>query len=472
MSKEEIPNPQESKISIKEWIADWISSLVDLEKGVDKRGTIQEIKQNISMSGPNAWMLMCSIVIASIGLNMNSPAVIIGAMLISPLMSPILGIGLAVGINDSDLLKKSLMHFSAAIFIAIITSTIYFKFAPFQELTAEIEARTEPTFLDVFIAIFGGVAGIISIARKDISTTLPGVAIATALMPPLCVTGYGVANWELGMASHSFYLFFLNTFFVAIATYVIILYLDFPHKKFVNKTERNKTIIAMTLFSVLTIIPSLIIFQRVYTEFKTEQKIQDFVVEYIGDNQKYLDEYKLMHSDSINRLVLKVYGDVISDDKMDYYMKGLDTKGIKNTTIEIIPTSEIKLDRVQFLESKITGVEKIAAQLQIAKEENIEQEQLVELLEKEVNSRKLDSVEFTTIALDFKTIFPELEELSLAYAQSYDFENYTDKQPILFLDWKKGLSNKTKTVRTNKIREILQRRENLRGIEIISRDDY
>jgi len=467
MSTEETINEQEPKIIIKRWISEWISSLTDLEKGVDKRATIQEIKDNISMSGPNAWMLMCSIVIASIGLNMNSPAVIIGAMLISPLMSPILGIGLSVGINDTDLLKKSLMHFSAAIFIAIITSIIYFKFAPFQELNTEIEARTEPTFLDVFIAIFGGVAGIISIARKDIITTIPGVAIATALMPPLCVTGYGIANWELGMASHSFYLFFLNTFFVSIATYIIIRYLDFPYKKFVDKRERNRTIMAMTIFSIITIIPSLIIFKRVLKEYQTEKKIQEFVTDYIGEDQKYIDEYKLVHSDSINRLILKVYGDEISDDKMDYYMSGLRSKGIKNTSIEIIPTSEIKLDRVQFLESKITGVEKIAAQLEVAKEENTEQDKLVRLLESEINLRKLDSTEFRQICLDFKTLFPELEEIALAYAQSYDFSNYKDRKPILITEWKKGLSNKVISNRMIKMKEILERRENLAGIQVI-----
>ena len=147
---------------------------------------------------------MCSIVIASIGLDLDSQAVIIGAMLISPLMSPILGIGLSVGINDYNTLKKSLSHFAIAIGIALITSTIYFYLSPFDQITPQISARTEPTFLDVLIAFFGGIAGIVSNARKDISTTLPGVAIATALMPPLCVTGFGIANaenWDVALSS-------------------------------------------------------------------------------------------------------------------------------------------------------------------------------------------------------------------------------------------------------------------------------
>ncbi len=179
--------------------------------------------------------------IASLGLDRNSPAVIIGAMLISPLMSPILGLGLGVGINDREVIKKSLTHFSVAIFIAILTSTIYFMLTPLGDLTPEIEARTEPTILDVMIAFFGGVAGIISIARKDISTTIPGVAIATALMPPLCVTGYGIANWNLEIVLSSFYLFFSNTFFISLATYFIVRLLEFPYRRYLKKKIAEET---------------------------------------------------------------------------------------------------------------------------------------------------------------------------------------------------------------------------------------
>ena len=162
------------------------------------------------MEGANAWMLICSIIIASIGLSQNSQAVIIGAMLISPLMSPLLGIGLSIGINDMETLRKALFNLLVAIVIALLTSTTYFFLMDFVDITSEIQARTRPTFLDIIVAVFGGLAGIISIARKDVTTTLPGVAIATALMPPLCVTGFGLANGNFDIASRSFYLFFFK----------------------------------------------------------------------------------------------------------------------------------------------------------------------------------------------------------------------------------------------------------------------
>ena len=207
-SNSAVKNKDEAKQSYDfTYIKNLFIGILDLKHGVKKKAVIQEIKDKKSMAGANSWMLMCSVIIASIGLDRNSDAVIIGAMLISPLMSPILGIGLGIGINDKEVLKKAIIHFCAAILIAIISSTIYFALTPFGDITPAIASRTEPNTLDVFVAIFGGLAGIISIARKDISTTLPGVAIATALMPPLCVTGYGIAKGDMNFALSAFYLF-------------------------------------------------------------------------------------------------------------------------------------------------------------------------------------------------------------------------------------------------------------------------
>jgi uncharacterized hydrophobic protein (TIGR00271 family) len=189
-------------------ITDFFRDLTDLRTGLDREGTIISIKNNKKMHGANAWLLMCSIMVASLGLDLNSPAVIIGAMLISPLMSPILGIGLSVGINDRNMLSIAIRHFGLSIIIALVTSFLYFKLTPLGEITDEISARTAPTFLDVLVAFFGGIAGIISGSRKDKSNAIPGVAIATALMPPLCVTGFGLAKQEWEIMINSFYLFF------------------------------------------------------------------------------------------------------------------------------------------------------------------------------------------------------------------------------------------------------------------------
>ncbi|HAP70095.1 MAG TPA: TIGR00341 family protein, partial [Flavobacteriales bacterium] len=199
------------------------------------------------------WILICSIFIASIGLNLNSTAVIIGAMLISPLMAPILAIGLSVGTNDWDTLKRALKNFGVMVVVALMTSTLYFLITPLQEAQPELLARTSPTFLDALIAIFGGLAGIIGISRRSRGNVIPGVAIATALMPPLCTAGYGLANGQWSFFFGAFYLFTLNSIFIAGATFIIVRYLKFPLVSFVNSDTEKKVKRYMLAFVILVI---------------------------------------------------------------------------------------------------------------------------------------------------------------------------------------------------------------------------
>ncbi len=416
-----------------------VKEILDLDHGVDKWGTINEVKSKQSMSGANAWMLICSIMIASIGLNLDSQAVIIGAMLISPLMSPILGVGVAVGINDKDALYNALMHFVSAILIALITSSLYFLLTPLNEFTEEIQARTEPTFLDILIAVFGGIAGIVSIARKDISTTLPGVAIATALMPPLCVTGYGIATGSFDIASKSFYLFFLNSFFVAFATYVIVRYLRFPHKKYASPQERRKNVIIVSLVSLIMTVPSFLIFSQVYKEFKEEQRVQTFLEEYIGINSIFLDDYQLLKlDDGSQKLILKVYGDSISRKKIGYYQKGLENAGMAKTTLEIIPTSEINLTKVQQIESQLSEVgNRINNQIASLSKEREERLTMFSKLEKQENILGQDSAYFKELCEGVKIFLPEIESIDVAISQYSDFESTTTDLPLVVAKWKK-----------------------------------
>lgn len=188
-----------------------ISNTLNIRKGADISGTIEGIKKDIDFRGPNVYILICSIIIASIGLNVNSAPAIIGAMLISPLMGPILGMGLSIGTYDWSTLKRSLHSLGIAIFVSLLTSFIYFQISPLQEIQQELLARTRPTILDVFIALFGGFAGIIAGSRKEKTNVIPGVAIATALMPPLCTAGFGLATGNYSFFLGALYLFFINS---------------------------------------------------------------------------------------------------------------------------------------------------------------------------------------------------------------------------------------------------------------------
>lgn len=418
-------------------IIGYLKELIDLRKGIDKKAAVDEIKGKDMMTGANAWMLMSSIVIASIGLNLNSPAVIIGAMLISPLMSPILSLGLGIATNDKKTLARALRHLGIAVLIAIITSTIYFALSPFNEINTEIEARLEPTVLDIFIALFGGLAGIISYVRKDISTALPGVAIATALMPPLCVVGFSISNGQWNMALSSFYLFFLNSFFVTLATFLMLRYLNFPYKSYVNSHDRRRNNLYILIFSLLVVIPSLFLFNRVLGEARQTVAVTSFIEEFIGEDQIYLDDYQMIENDSMSTLILKVYGNRIHDDKIPELEKGLLKHGIKDTRIEIIPTSEIQLERLVTLESKLMGVENISKQLEMTKKEKEQQIDLIDYLHHEIKSVTIDSNLFMNVKDELKILYPDIEELTLGNVKHTDYYSFTDKLPVVIVEWSK-----------------------------------
>jgi len=434
MRTETTTNNQDLKDGISK-LGKYFKNVIDLSKGVDKRSVIDEISLKKSMSGANSWMLMCSIVIASIGLDINSAAVIIGAMLISPLMSPILAIGLGVAINDLDMLKDALFQFSIAVAIAIITSTIYFIISPFGEITDQISMRTEPTFLDIPIAFFGGIAGMVSIARKDISTSLPGVAIATALMPPLCVMGFGISCGQWSIAASSFYLFLLNIFFVSLATYIMARFLNFPYRKYVDDNERKKYIRYISALSILLIIPSFFIFFGVYNKFKTKSKLAAFVTEYIAEDKIYLDDYQIIHTEGKDQLILKVYGDKINKSAIPYLEKGLRSKGLEAMNIKIISTADINLDRMQRLEKNIAGVDELESKLESIIDQQVAREQKATEVKGLPPYMSMDSTDQRKSIELLKTAFPNVKEISLSYGIQTDSLNRNSKSHFAIVDW-------------------------------------
>lgn len=205
-----------------------------------ERDVIRSIRRNAEFGGANLWTLILAIIIASVGLNVNSTAVIIGAMLISPLMGPIMGVGMGIGINDLALVRSSAKNLLVAAFFSIITSTLYFWVTPLHEAQSEILARTMPSVWDVFIAFAGGFAGIIAATRQEKTNVIPGVAIATALMPPLCTAGYGLANGNIYFFLGALYLFFINSVFICISTYLVVRYLHFHKKEFEDKSMERR----------------------------------------------------------------------------------------------------------------------------------------------------------------------------------------------------------------------------------------
>ena len=250
--------------------------IVDL---VEPEQTMQGIERDTEFRGFNVWILVFSIVIASIGLNVNSTAVIIGAMLISPLMGPIMGVGLGVGVNNLDLIRKSVGNLGVATGIAILSSALYFLISPIDEAGSELLSRTNPTFLDVMVAFFGGLTGILAGSRKEKNNVIPGVAIATALMPPLCTAGYGLAHLDGGYFFGALYLFLINTILIATSTTLVVRYLRFPIAQPVDaaKEQKYKRYFMMGLAAL--VLPSAFILYNTVTQSVKTSKIQDFIAE-------------------------------------------------------------------------------------------------------------------------------------------------------------------------------------------------
>ncbi len=284
-SKEQDKAAESTKEAVKKdaqglWVSikRFFSELLDFREDTDRDATLAAIKGDIPFKGATAWILICSIFVASIGLNANSAAVVIGAMLISPLMGPILGVGLSIAINDIDTLKRSLINLVIMIVLSLTTAFLFFKFFPLSEDTSELLGRVKPDIRDVLIAFFGGLALIIARTKKGtIASVIFGVAIATALMPPLCTAGYGLAKGNFPYFFGAMYLFTINTIFIALATFIVVKILGFPMLKYANSAKRKRTSRIATLVAVVVMIPAMITFIDVWRQSKFENAAQAFI---------------------------------------------------------------------------------------------------------------------------------------------------------------------------------------------------
>ena len=279
----------------------------------DPQQTIEGIKRDVEFRGFNLWILVFSIFICSIGLNVDSTAVVIGAMLISPLMGPIMGIGLGVGVQDATTVRSSISNLAVAAGIAILTSALYFMVSPIHEASNELFARTRPTFLDVMVALFGGLAGILAGSRKEKSNVVPGVAIATALMPPLCTAGYGLANGEWGFFAGGLYLFLINTMLIATATTLVIRYLRFPVVHLVDTETEKKYKRRFTLLLIALVVPSTYIFYSTVSTSIEDGQIQGFVQERVDYPGTEIVGQTIDREGEVPRLNLVLLGEYVPE---------------------------------------------------------------------------------------------------------------------------------------------------------------
>jgi len=460
---------EEAKKDVKgavESVKTFIKEVLDIRQDTDIDGTIQSIKDNIAMKGHTAWILGFSILIASIGLNVSSTAVVIGAMLISPLMGPILGVGLSIGTNDIDTLRNSMINLGIMLVISLLVSFMFFSIPLFQELTPEIYARTQPDVRDVMIAIAGGLALIVAISRPSLQTnTIAGVAIATALMPPLCTAGYGLAlhNWNYFFGA--MFLFLINTTFIALATFVTVKYLHFPMVKYINSAKRKSIARFASFVAIIVLGASIYTFYNLYQKnnYKTNSKE---LIKYL----KEVDGYVIIDEDEKDidfenqKIDITIFGNVTEKDKkhineLKQEYKLTDVK----LNIQGGKDDSQLMNEFQSLKEQYVKNQRIIE----GREESIRsKDDRIRFLEREMRKLFKSRIPFVQISEEAKINYIEIQEISYANQVKTNFEK-VDTMTVFKVKWYDTIPKKTKKIQEKKLYSWLKTRLNLDTLKVI-----
>ena len=420
----------------------FISNLLDFRNDTDKDATIAAITSDIPFRGATAWILICSVFVASIGLNANSPAVVIGAMLISPLMGPILGIGLSVAMNDIDTLKKSLVNFAVMVVLSVLTAYLFFELFPLSQDSSELLARTKPDIRDVLIAFFGGLALIIAKTKKGtIASTIFGVAIATALMPPLCTVGFGLAKggslgWEY--AAGALYLFIINTIFIGLATFLVLKVLRFPMQRYANSNRRKLVARLASILAIVVMIPAVYTFIQVYKKNVFETQAGAFIQNEIRVN-KELQLLSVEVSFEENFIELNFFNEIGAATKADLIselryneaykdLKEVDLKilGSDTSSYEII--TKVYEDTRQALKGRELEIGELKAQIEELKGQ-IEQAKTMQVDE---------SMDVLDMLKSTRSEFPAAKNVSINQIFSSSDLKTIDTSYIFRVEWKES----------------------------------
>jgi len=418
------------------------------------------IRDSVSFRGTNILILVIAIFIASLGLNTNSTAVIIGAMLISPLMGPIIGIGLGVGIHDFDLIKRGIRNLFMAAGFSVITATIYFLISPVSEQHSELLARTSPTIYDVLIGFFGGGAGIIALGANNKGNVIPGVAIATALMPPLCTAGYGLATWQLNYFFGALYLFFINSVYIAFATFIGVKLMKY-HSHNIAETSRAKKVrrIVYTL-AILTMLPSIYLTYNMIRQNKFTMNADNFVNEEcrFPDTQVISHHAYIDHGERIISMAL--IGQPLPDDSLQLAL-GSKLKFYNLTDAKLIITQGAQAHR-DAAQSQQTGVGDI---YRLAQSTITRQQGTIDSLKTIINEERTSFTASSAVAAEVKVLFPNIHRIGISTAVFSDINEHigSDTATVAMIYTNGHLTDSER----EKLSEYLEARLSIKQVEIL-----
>ena len=443
----------------------FFKELLDISKDTDREATIEGVKKDISFKGHNAWILIFSVFVASIGLNVSNTAVVIGAMLISPLMGPIVGLGLSVAINDVETLRKSLINLGVMVVLSVITAYLYFTISPLTKETPELLARTYPTILDVLIAIFGGLALIVAKTKKGtMASVIFGVAIATALMPPLCTVGYSLAVGNFQYAGGAIYLFSINAVFIALTSFLIAKILRFPMVKYANSKHRKRIAQIATIISVIVIVPSIILFLNLLEIEVFDNKAKEF----IATNVKY-DGTVILKSNQdhdTNKIEVFLIGRLVPNFTINKWKEELKKNTVlENTNLQVFQAADQSGEMAMELSGKLKF--DILDELYEKNEQLLmDKEAKIKFLENELTSLKIKDLRFDEISKEVKINYSEIIALSYYNKITTNFKT-TDTIPVIAITWDKKYAKKNRDKDAKSLNNWLRYKLKLDTLQII-----
>lgn len=413
---------------------------------------IAGIEDGVSFQGAKLWILVLAIFVASLGLNTNSTAVIIGAMLISPIMGPIIGMGLGVGVYDFSLLKRAFRNYLIATAFSVITATIYFIITPIDEAQSELLARTSPTIYDVAIAICGGLAGIIALSSKSQRTgnVIPGVAIATALMPPLCTVGFGIATANWFYAAGALYLYLINSIFIALSTFVGVAFImRFRKHTMINKQREKQVHRYITTIALLTIVPSIYLTIGMVHKTIYEQRVEQFIQEALVFENSQVIDHSVDYGEHSIRVML--FGEEIDSTQIAEARKRLDAYRLKGSTLHVVQASVgSKSEVVQSLLMKQSHEKEKSAELLAIAKKNVHK------VEQELTEYQKPEDLATQVLPELRLLFPQVRTLSMAYgttASQADSTVAAEKEHIAIVRVTRPLQKSNQTLMQSWLRQ-------------------
>lgn len=399
-------------------------STVNLNGHIDTEAAECAIRRNIYFKGPNAWILAIATIIASVGLNVNSIPVVIGAMLISPLMGPIFGLGLGLGVNDIQLMKSSGKNLVVMVCISLAASFIYFMITPLSLLNpTELLARTNPTIYDVLIALFGGFAGIFEQCRKEKGTVFSGVAIATALMPPLCTAGFGLASGNFSWFLGALYLFFINCLFIMLATYVSVKYFNFRQAEFEDVATAKKTKRISTILIILFIVPSIWSAAILVRQNNFEENALAFIEHTKAYGNSIIYDYKIDHTDG-SKIILFFTGDPLEDSAKENIYSNASSYGISAENIRINDHT---------ITDKGNDIELVKGIYEQMDREISERDADIKRLEEELKAAKSVDIPYVQITREIASSYPQFQEVHITQGASVRPDSLTTHQSMLVM---------------------------------------